>query len=66
MTKQDLQNEIEKLIDASTVQEIVEAISIVCGEKSSHIESAWQDTRLAKAWRHDAVVLDNIEHKLWC
>ena len=42
--------ELERLIDRDTLAGVLLSIVDVCNEKSTHIETEWQDTRLANVW----------------
>ena len=44
-------NQLEMLVDATSVNAVLQALSEVCGLKAEHIESNWQDTVLAHHWR---------------
>ena len=47
---QNERNELETLVDACGIDSVLMALSEICGEKSEHILSNWQDTILAKRW----------------
>ena len=42
---------IEKMIDESSVSELLEDIGTICHEKSQHIYENWQDPDAAHIWR---------------
>ena len=50
--KQEL--EIEALIDSHGLTAIVDAVARVCVAKAEHVETNWQDDRLAEYWRRAA------------
>jgi len=41
---------LEELIDATSVSAVLDAIALICDEKSRHIEVSYNDPRLAKTW----------------
>ena len=43
--------DLELLIDAAGVQNVIEAIGEICCGKAEHVETNYQDRELAKAWR---------------
>jgi hypothetical protein len=48
---QDQRDALEGLMDVCGVQAVLEALSIICGEKADHIEASYDDAVTAKAWR---------------
>ncbi len=50
----DMQTELEKWIDHKGLSQVLNAISVICGEKAEHLRSNWQDTVTAKSWDKDA------------
>jgi hypothetical protein len=49
LTKQELHN-LESLIDGAGIENVLIAISEICGMKAEHISEYWQDAHLAKRW----------------
>jgi len=49
-------DQIESIIDATSVKALLEAISDICGEKSEHVASNWQDAATARVWAYAAGV----------
>lgn len=43
--------QLEMLLDATSLNAVMQALSEVCGAKAEHIESNWQDKPLARDWR---------------
>lgn len=43
--------QIEAIVDQSSVDQLILKLSRICYEKSEHIESAWQDKQAARVWR---------------
>lgn len=41
---------LEGLIDTCSLQAVLEALSIICGNKAEHIRDNWQDNVLARRW----------------
>ena len=54
MTKRLTAEELEALIDSSSVAALLEAIADIMREKSEHISHSWQDQSLAIAWDKSA------------
>ncbi len=42
--------QLEAIIDASSLQGVLMALSEICGEKGDHIRANWQDKPLARRW----------------
>ena len=51
MTKQETQDVLEGMVDANGLDEVIDMLSDVCGEKADHISTNWQEEGLAKDWR---------------
>ncbi len=43
---------LEGLIDATSLQAVMQALSVICGEKAEHVRASYDDTALARAWDH--------------
>lgn len=41
---------LERLIDSSTLANVVDALTTICYEKAEHIETKWQDRATAQLW----------------
>jgi hypothetical protein len=52
--KRNIAEEIESLIDDSSLTDVLTAIELVCLEKAEHLRANWQDTDAAKSWESDA------------
>jgi hypothetical protein len=48
--KEDITETLEAMIDRHGIIHIATAIELICNEKASHIETNWQDKKLAKKW----------------
>lgn len=44
------QNSLEKLVDHTSIAEVLQALSEICYLKSQHIEENWQDHSMARRW----------------
>ena len=49
LTSTELDN-LEALIDRRGIEDVLIAISEICGEKAEHIQVNWQDATLALRW----------------
>lgn len=56
--------QLERLIDADGLGNVLARISYVCGEKSEHIDIQWQDKKLAAQWMKAAVWCDQLASKI--
>lgn len=54
--------DIESLVDACTMELLLDALVQICHEKSEHVSSNWQDKALARRWMHMAARLAVAEH----
>jgi hypothetical protein len=57
MNNQDRVEAIEKLVDTSSLLDIVAALELMCHEKADHIQASYQDSVLATHWRACAKAL---------
>lgn len=44
------ENDLEKLIDSTSLSEVLAMLANICYEKAQHIETNWQDDLTASAW----------------
>jgi hypothetical protein len=42
--------QLERLVDVTSVHDVLQALADICRLKAGHIESAWQDASLATIW----------------
>ena len=49
-TLESLVEELEPIVDASSVSAILEALSDICHLKADHIKTNWQDLAMARQW----------------
>jgi hypothetical protein len=53
-------DDLEKLIDQTSVAKVIEMVSGIAGLKADHIAENWQDYPLAKRWQRVANKLDTV------
>lgn len=58
--EQDLADRIEKLLDDYGAANFFSILGFVCGEKSDHCATTWQDPRRAKIWLQISKDLDRL------
>jgi aspartate/glutamate racemase len=56
----DMDDQIEYLIDRTTLREVVFTLAMVCTEKAEHLRANWQDDRSAHAWDNAASRLSKL------
>lgn len=56
------QEELEKLMDKTSLASIVDALAAIARDKAAHLREAWQDERSARAWDRDADKLDSLAY----
>jgi hypothetical protein len=50
MTRPNITEELERLIDATPLLDVLTGLECVCSEKAEHIRVNWQDKVTAKPW----------------
>lgn len=50
MDKPNVTEELEALIDATSLLDVLTALECICGEKAEHIRTNWQDRITARHW----------------
>jgi hypothetical protein len=50
--------DLELLVDATSMGDVLAALSEIASEKAEHIQSSWNDKHLAKTWRKVSYVID--------
>jgi hypothetical protein len=55
----ELVNELEALVDANSISEVLMALALVCFEKAEHVATNWQDKKLAKQWERAGAAINN-------
>lgn len=58
--------QIESIVDQSSVDQLILKLSRICYEKSEHIESEWQDKKTARVWRRAAARLARLGGTVGC
>jgi hypothetical protein len=61
MTREEyavLKIDLEKMVDRSTVYQVVQALSEICAEKGQHIVENWQDRVTAAPWFRVSNILE--------
>lgn len=56
--------QLEALVDATSLSQVVATLGEICDEKAQHIEVTWQDRPLARLWAGDGDRLKAITQKL--
>lgn len=54
--------EMEGLIDTHGLYNILECLAVICYEKQDHINTNWQDRKLAEAWGRIGARLETAAH----
>ena len=49
--------EIEHILDQTSLDAVIDALATVCWEKADHLRSNWQDDMSAKVWERKAKAL---------
>ena len=62
--KSGIPEALERLVDASSLWCVVEALAVIAMEKAEHIQSNWQDEHLAQDWALASCVLDRATARL--
>ena len=57
-------DDLEGMIDRFSLSEVLQALSGICDEKASHLESNWQDKNAAKCWTRDGAKITKLAGKL--
>jgi len=60
----DAIDNLEKIVDHYDLENIIRALSFICGEKATHIAENWQDAKLAKSWMNCSVIMDGALRRL--
>lgn len=53
---------IERIIDRVGLHDTLALMAEICREKASHIDTNWQDTRLAQKWDRAADAIDKVAY----
>lgn len=60
----DLNTTLEALLDKHGMSQLLFGLAQVCYAKEEHILTNWQDKTTARAWRSDAVAIENLAAKV--
>lgn len=64
MKVRSLEYELEELVDASSLGDVLRTLVDICHGKAEHLRSNWQDHESAKAWMHDAKLIGTAASKV--
>lgn len=56
--------DLEQMIDATSLEDVIEALAQICHEKADHVQSTWQDSNLAKQWTKRAQKLEKVQGQI--
>jgi hypothetical protein len=59
-----MNEQVEKMIDAMGVDQLLHTIAQVCSDKADHIRDNWQDNALAHVWEKKAAQITNLANKV--
>jgi hypothetical protein len=54
---------LESFIDANSLQDALQLLSEICWQKANHVQSNWQDSKLATVWEHAGTAIDKLSIK---
>jgi hypothetical protein len=63
MTKAQVE-QLESLVDASTLAVVVNTLAIIAREKAAHIRENWQDQTTAQTWDQAAGLLETAARRI--
>jgi hypothetical protein len=55
-----LSEQLEKMVDRTSLSDILSLLAIICEEKTDHIRANWQDKTTANVWARCSRELDVI------
>ncbi len=65
---ESLSYQIESLIDANSLLDVLTALECICAEKADHITVNWQDARTAQPWREASDIISaairKVDHRI--
>lgn len=59
-----MEKQVERLIDAMGVDQLLHTIALVCSDKAEYIRANWQDNALAQLWDKKASQVTNLANKV--
>lgn len=65
MTNKDYSEQLERIIDAITLPQVLDLISNICYEKAQHLAENWQDNRSAKLWEKNGNLISKTSPKIY-
>jgi hypothetical protein len=54
------EQQLELLVDVTSVHHVLESLSVICSKKSAHIVDEWNDPALASFWSDAADVIGTL------
>lgn len=64
MNERDLEETLERLIDATSLSRVVDALASIGRQKAEHLRVNWQDGATAREWDRAADACAKLAHKL--
>lgn len=61
MKIEQIQEGLERLLDGSDLDTVVDQLAQICRLKADHVQSNWQDEPLAKEWLKAANAIEKIK-----
>ncbi len=62
---QSQKDELEIMIDRSSLHEVLNALADICAEKADHIRLSYQDSVTAKPWMQASKKLSKLEDQIF-
>jgi hypothetical protein len=56
--RNDVQEQLEDIVDQTSLGDVLDMLSAICFEKATHVDEAWQDRVLARAWEKNGQLID--------
>lgn len=64
MSEKELTEQLEKLVDATSIDTVARCLALVCFEKAEHVQINWQDRPLARQWESNGKRIATVSEKL--
>ena len=61
---ENIREALEDLLDANSLDDILELLSDICHDKAEHVSSMWQDDNLSKCWIKNAEIINKMREKI--
>ena len=55
---------LEQYVDSQGLAGVLDVLAATCREKAEHVQSNWQDARLAELWEKAADIIDRAAAKV--